>query len=371
MPPMRSLDSLKVFFLLWLLAIPVTAECREAPARGLFVSVIQKPNVLSSHQAIEDLISFAKNAGVQNLFVQVYRANQAWFPSSVADSTPYQNCLASVGEDPLALLIVKAHASGIKVHAWMNLLSLSANEEAPLLKKYGPDILTRNLHEKKSLKDYKIDDQYFLEPGDLRLRKDLSTLVAEVLSAYPGLDGIQFDYIRYPDWQPAYGYTKMNVERFKKATGRDAIDEDSPVWKQWKRDQVTGLLRELAVKARTTRPGIIVSTTGLVRYSRAYHEAYQDWRYWVKSGLVNYVTLMCYSKNRREFEKDVADAKKALGSLKKTNIAVGAYAFLDSPEIFQQQFIFCEEANARSCVTFHYGNFLENPDLTDALANHG
>ena len=144
--------------LLFVFSLP--AECQEPLRRGLFVSVIQDPPVLSSRQEISKLIDFAKKARINVLFVQIYRANEAWFPSKIADSKPYEACFKNLSEDPFRLLIKEAHAAGIEVHAWLNVLSLSANEDAPLLKKYGTQILTRNPKKKKTLKDYKIDDQY-------------------------------------------------------------------------------------------------------------------------------------------------------------------------------------------------------------------
>jgi len=127
--------ALLLSFLSAALFFPALAKCQEnAPGRrALFVSVIQDPPVLSSRQDIKKLVDFAKRARVQLLFVQIYRANKSWFASKVADSEPYETCLKSVSEDPLGLLIEEAHASGIQVHAWLNLMSLSANEKAPLL----------------------------------------------------------------------------------------------------------------------------------------------------------------------------------------------------------------------------------------------
>ena len=345
----------------------VSVNCQAAFQRGLFVSVIQNPPVLSNRQTIKDLVRFAKRSRIQTLFVQIYRENKAWFPSQVGDSTPYRACLKNVSEDPFALLIKEAHASGIEVHAWLNLMSLSVNENAPLLKKYGPEILTRNLKEKKTLQDYKIDDQYFLEPGDLRVREELSKIVTEVVSTYPDLDGLQFDYIRYPDRHPAYGFTKMNSERFKRASGQSVIKEESAEWKDWKREQVTGLLRLLSKKARSIRPKIQISTTGLVPYSRASLEAFQDWKYWLQNGLVDFITLMCYSADTQEVKKNIADAKNKIGNLSKVNIAVGAYKLLRSPDIFEEQFQICEHSDGRACVTFHYGDLVQNPALAKLL----
>ena len=77
---------------------------------------------------------------------------------------------AGLLEDPVGLLIKQAHAQGIQVHAWINFLSLGNNTNAYFIKKYGTEVLSRNLKAKNKIEDFKIDHQYFLEPGDWRVR---------------------------------------------------------------------------------------------------------------------------------------------------------------------------------------------------------
>jgi uncharacterized lipoprotein YddW (UPF0748 family) len=358
-----------LFYILCMLFVfPGLAKCQEPKCRGLFVTMIQNPQVLSSRKEITKLIDFAKKARIKILFVQIYRANQSWFPSQVADSGPYETGLQNLSEDPFALLIKQAHAAGIQVHAWLNMLSLSTNKDAKLLRKYGTDILTRNLKEKKKIEDYKIDDQYFLEPGDPRIQEDLAIMVEEILRAYPSLDGVQFDYIRYPDKNPAYGYTKINIERFKKATGLETIEEHSQVWEDWKRAQVTEFLELLVKRTRKLRPDIQISATGCMPYVRAYYEAFQDWPSWLKRGLVDFVTMMSYSPDPSEFEKWIASAKTKTEDFKKVNIGVGAYKLVHAPRTFEQEFRLCEKAGGGCCVVLHYGSLLENPSLGSFLS---
>jgi len=342
-------------------------KCEAASERGIFVTVLQEPQVLLSRREIIRLVDFAQKTHTKTLFIQIYRANRAWFPSRIADSRPYEACLKSVSEDSFAFLIKEAHKRGIKVHAWLNLLSLSNNKDAKILKKYGPGILTRNLKKKKTIEDYKIDKQYFLEPGDLRVRGELLALVDEILDNYPELDGLQFDYIRYPDKNPAYGYTNMNVKRFKQATGSRVIKNDSAAWKNWKRAQVTELLAQLVKRARMRRPDIQVSVTGCAPYIRAYYEAFQDWPSWLKTGLVDFVTVMTYSAQLSEFEKYTNEAKRKTLNPKKINLAIAAYKLNNSPAIFAQELDFCEESGSLSCVVLGYGDLLKTPALGNIL----
>jgi len=350
-----------------LLTLCFSASADTMFPRALFVSVLQDPQVLSSEAEMDQLIDFSKRARIKILFVQIYRSNQAWFPSKVADPSPYERCFKSLGQDPVALLITKAHAQGIEVHAWLNLLSLSANKDANFIKKYGNEVLTRNSHRKRTFEDYKIDNQYFLEPGDPRVREDLAKIVKEIVGTYNDLDGIQFDYIRYPDVKPQYGYTEINMERFKKATGIKRIDEKDLRWKDWKRDQVTDLLRLLVKTARAAHPGIHVSATGCMPYSRAYHEAFQDWSSWLDRGLVEFVTMMNYSDDPAEFAKLNEGMRTRVTDFKKVKIAVGAYKFLKAPELFLEEFRSCEQTG-NTCAVFHYGSLLDNHLLADIVA---
>lgn len=344
------------------------AQSNDVPSRALFISVVEVPAVLSTRTEIMKLIDFAKQAHIKVLFVQIYHGGQAWFPSKVADASPYEKCRKALGEDPLALIIRQAHAQGIQVHAWLNLMSLGQNINANFLKKYGTDILTRNLKAKYKLEDFKIDNQYFLEPGDLRVRDDLAKTVKEILRTYPDLDGIQFDYIRYPDAHPHYGYTKINRERFKMKTGLKTIDEESPIWKDWKRAQVTEVLERLVNIVRSYRPHMQLSTTGCMPYARAYYEAYQDWALWLSSGLVDFVTVMDYSVDEKAFERWITAVKEKTTDFAKVKISVGAYKLVHTPEIFEREFRSCEKMGT-TCAVFHYGSVWETPELYKFLTS--
>jgi len=344
-------------------------QCKELPPRALFVSVIQKPPVLSSRTDIIKLIDYAKQAGIKILFVQIYHGGKAWFPSKIADDSFYKDYLKSLHEDPFSLLIQKAHAQGIEVHAWLNLMSLGGNKDAIFLKKYGTDILTRNQNKKTSLDDFKIDNQYFLEPGDPRVRDDLGKIVKEILLTYPDLDGIQFDYIRYPDVHPHYGYTKINMERFKKVYPLENITENNLIWQNWRRAQVTEVLTKLVSIVRSQRPKMQVSTTGCMPYARAYYEANQDWAFWINSGLIDFVTVMDYATDLKVYERWVKALKEKVKDESKMKLTVGAEKLVLLPQIFEQEFVSCESMSP-TCVVFHYGNLFESPAIKDFLITH-
>ncbi len=344
------------------------SEAGQAFKRGLLVTAtLQEPAVLSSTAEILRLVKFAKRSGVSDIFIQVYRANRAWFLSAVADSGPFMDCRRSAGRDPLDFLIAEAHKSGIKVHAWLNLLSLSSNENAPILKKHGPGVLTRNLKAKKKLQDYKIDNQYFLEPGDPRVRQVLALIVEELVSRYAGLDGVLFDYIRYPDVQPAYGFAPENVRRYREATGEKQIDGESASWKKWKISQVNELLALLVAKARAIRPKIRIAATGCLPFHRAILEAFQDWPFWIAKNTVDSVLLMDYSPDPREYASWIETAMTKVRDFSRIDIGVPAYKLLKDPQAFAEEYRYCRDSGCRECVIFHYGSLLDSAALASSL----
>ena len=360
--------------LLALFCVPLirsTSVDASEPLRAMFVWSLEDRPVLSSVERMNSLIAFSKQHHITTLFVQVYRANKSWFASRHADDSPYHECFKSVGQDPLGLFIAKAHAAGIEVHAWMNLLSLSANVDAPMLKKYGPSILTRDREAKSSLNDYKIDRQFFLEPSNRQVRSELVSIVTELIKAYPALDGVQFDYIRYPDVHPFYGYSPDNMQNYMSARRKSSVIESDPDWKQWKRDQVTLLLELLVARVKTMRPGLHISTTGCLSYGRARDEALQEWPLWIKRGLVEFVTLMNYPPDLATYEKNVKGIVPWVDDLSRVNLAVGAYKFEQGhEEVFLKQFDYCRQAFVRACVVFHYGSLLQNVRLRDIYQDH-
>ncbi|MCX5695869.1 MAG: family 10 glycosylhydrolase [Candidatus Omnitrophica bacterium] len=347
--------------------IQLPAHCQEASPISILVAQLQEPGPLSTRDEISKLVDLSGKVEARILFVQVYRANKAWFYSRFADSKPYTACLDKLREDPLNLLIKQAHSKGIKVYAWLNLLSLSDNKSAFILQKYGVDVLTRNLKEKKSLDDYKIDDQFFLEPGDTRVRQELCSITQELISAYPGLDGILFDYIRYPDKDPDYGYTKTNIERFKKATGVKDISKSLSIWNDWKRTQVDELLTLLVNKVRSMRPDMRIGSTGCVPFVRAYYEAYQNWPVWVNEGRVDFVLLMSYPKDAAEFNKNIQEAKEKVRDFKNVYIGLPAYKLVHAAKVFRDELQIARSAGAGSYTVFHYNSLLENPSLVNIL----
>jgi uncharacterized lipoprotein YddW (UPF0748 family) len=337
-----------------LLAVGIGAVCHYARvagnarvsgkniSRGVWVTVFSEKRVLFSKQGMSDLVACCEKNGIDSIYLQIYRAGEAWFDSRMAGRERYTAMVAAAGGDPIDFLIDAAQKRGIKVYGWINVLSIAQNLDAPIVRKYGRDILTLDQRERLPLKSNQGENQIFLEPGDERVVRYALKLVGEVMERYPSLDGIHLDYIRYPKAIPpirflffflrkpgitSYGFTERNVARFKLATGRDPRkDPWSREWNAWKRKQITGLVKKIRERVKTGRPGWKVSCAVVPSAELAASKSAQEWPQWLRRGIVDYVVMMNYTTNEEKFIEQVSQAQ-ALGYGSRVHVGVAVYMF--------------------------------------------
>ena len=74
-------------------------------------------DALQSRKSIDDLINFASEKNINDLFVQVRGRGDALYKSQMI---PRSQLLPSNEFDPLSYLLHNIKGKGIKVHAWVN-----------------------------------------------------------------------------------------------------------------------------------------------------------------------------------------------------------------------------------------------------------
>ncbi len=352
-------------------------------SKGIWVTVFSEKKVLYSKESAAALIAFCKEAKINEIYLQVYRAGQAYYDSKVSDRAKYEDIIKTAGIDTIEFLLNAAHKNNIKVFAWMNILSLAQNKNAHILAKFDRSILTRDQYARVSLrteainetdKYYLRDDQIFLEPADPRVVKYILSFINEFIERYPSIDGIHLDYIRYPYPVPfipgsrfnkyglTYGYGKKNVERFIKKTGFNPLSKANNtdtllLWDNWKRQQVTDLVAKISSAIRINSPKKLISCAVIPSLERAYNAAFQDWALWLKQGIVDYVVLMNYTRDARLTEETVisALAHKAKGRI---FIGIGAYLMKDNPSLLCEQYKLIKELNPDGILFFQYDDIV-------------
>lgn len=375
--------------------VPPVPETAAPQARGLWVLCEGSQRVLEHPERIPALIADAHRLGVSDLFVQVYRGGRAWYDSSHADAAPYRALREATGGDTLAELITHAHENDLRVHAWVNVLSLARNRRAPILQDLGPgavlvDRAGRSLLDYPDLDVPPPDRRYYrmgtpavwLDPAAPGVAERLSLTFAELLARYPELDGLHLDYIRYPDVLPFtpgsrfgvgldFGYGPATRARFRAETGLEAPFGDSianaNAWDAWRRDQVTALVVALRLAARSIAPDIELSAAVWSWADRAYLAQGQDWRRWLEDGLIELAVPMAYTLDDRILRYQAESyARLPLGE--RVWVGLGTWLFARRPERALEQIRIVRAAGAAGDSLFSWDSIAEAPALRAALA---
>jgi len=343
-------------------ALSDTESAKTRLPTGIWISVFSRKQVLYSKEGVSRLIAQCKKAGINQIYLQVFQSGNFYYDTKLGDRSKYEDMLKSAGLDTIDLLLREAQENNLQVFAWVNVLSLGKNYQAGILNKYGKSILTRDQYLRACDTDVKLEldkyylreNQIFLEPGDSRVAEYVLNVVNEIVNRYPLISVVHLDYVRYPSPVPfvpgsrfknfglTYGYGQKNLERFKDSTGlnpQEALNSEDEylVWDNWKRQQVTDLVRNIAALVKVKSPDLLVSCAVIPLIERSYANASQDWSSWLEDGIIDYVVLMNYSKDG-QFVKETV--KSALGHRAKGKVYVGIGLFLmkDKPEMFFNQY---------------------------------
>jgi uncharacterized lipoprotein YddW (UPF0748 family) len=377
---------------------PVLAPAAPAARRGLWVLCEGSQRVLERADRVPALLEDAKALGATDLFVQVYRGGRAWFDSSLADSAPWQNTWRAAeppGADALASLVERAHAAGLRVHAWVNVLSLGTNAEAPLLRELGAgavlvDQWGRSLLDypgydvpAEEAKSYRIGTPaIYLDPAAPGVSERLAATFEELLRRYPGLDGLHLDYIRFPDVLPylpgtrfgvglSFGYGPASRARFEAETGLPAPfaeqREHAERFDAWRREQLSALVGRIAERARAARPGVALSAAVYPDHERAYQGLFQDWRGWLEAGHLDVAVPMLYATDERLFRYQVAELA-GLPEAERIWVGLGSWLFAREPARAVAQTQLVASRPPLGVAFFSWDSIREQPALRDALA---
>ena len=163
-----------------------------------------------------------------------------------------------------------------------------------------------------------------LDPGHPDAARYMADVILEPAQHYE-VDGIHLDYIRYPE-DANYGWNPTAIARFQRLYNRTGTPAASdPAWAQFRRDQVTALVRQIYLRAFAIRPSIKVSAALVTwgngpasdaeyRAKDAYSRVFQDWRGWLEEGILDLGIPMNYFRENAcpgahvdrwmEYEKD-------------------------------------------------------------------
>lgn len=251
-------------------------------------SVVKSPSDITEQKnELIVLLDSLKEMNVNTVMLQSRVRGDLIYPSAIE---PFSHVLTGIpgknpGYDPLAFAIEECHKRGMQLHAWLVTMPLGKDD---LIRRQGKLALSKR---KKSLcTRYK--GAWYMEPGNPATIPYLVELVRELVSNYD-IDGVHFDYIRYPD--RTNGYPDAALHR-KYGKGRSLAN--------WRRSNITALASALYKCVKELKPWVRVSCAPLGKYNNltryksygwdAYNAVFQDAQAWLRDGIMDMILPMIY-----------------------------------------------------------------------------
>lgn len=326
------------------------ARAQSAQYRGFWVDTFNTG--LSNHEHVVAVVNQARAANANAIFAQVRRRGDSWYldsregiaeilPPPPSPPPPPAAMPIEPGFDPLRDLIAEAHAAGLEVHAFVivnaiwnrhpTLLPLPAHAQHPFnlhgwdtatgaIRTGRDNWLTRSLlpdgtpGAALTFQGHRIGAEFWMDPGHPDYAAYTVDVFTHLVRQYD-IDGLHLDRIRYPELGVAgqtpatgtnIGYNATSVERFVQRQGLPpgtVPAQNDPAWNQWRRDQVTNLVRRVYLESIAIKPQLKVSGAFIVfggfsswPAAEAFWRVYQDWDAWTREGIVDVAIPMNYKR---------------------------------------------------------------------------
>jgi uncharacterized lipoprotein YddW (UPF0748 family) len=279
-----------------------TSFAQSNEFRGMWVNAWNTG--LQNSSQVTTLVNQLRAGNFNAVIPQVRRRGDALYDSNFE---PHATGTTPADFDALGDLIAKAHNTNagpyIEVHAWLVTYHIKQGIALPP----QPDH-PLNLHPDWLLLDVTgtnfIGNEYTFDPGHPEVQRHTFNVAMDIVTNY-NVDGLNFDYIRYSGNNE--GYNPVTVARFNQRFGRTGQPSPSDaLWKQFRRDQLTGLLRKIYLNVMAVKPHVKVSADTITwapgptsdaqwySSSAAWNSVLQDWRGWMEEGILDLNVPMNY-----------------------------------------------------------------------------
>lgn len=243
----------------------------------------------------------AREARFNMIFFQVRGNGDAFYRSSIE---PWSVMLTGTlgkdpGWDPLEFAVSEAHRQGLELHAWINTFPIWRGATPPMettprqVLLQHPEWVVCDSAGKPM--DGANNEYIWASPGNPEVRRYVLDVATDIVRRYD-IDGIHFDYIRYPEGSPSKGYShdSVSVERFRSNEG----NPNRLSWDHWQREQVNQFVFDAYNVIDTLKPWVKVSAAVIGKYTgegwTGYSSVYQDPRAWMELEKIDFIVPMVY-----------------------------------------------------------------------------
>jgi uncharacterized lipoprotein YddW (UPF0748 family) len=367
-------------------------EISEARALWVVRTTLETP------ESVRALVRRANENGFTDLLVQVRGRGDAYYDSSIEPrAEPLNRQPASF--DPLALTISEAHRYGIRVHAWINIYLVADLDSLPVSRDHSiykhpewvmvPRGIGAELYDVAPDGGAYLDriiefsrvnrrelEGLFVSPANPEVKDHLFDIWMDIAQRYE-VDGMHFDYVRYPN--PQYDYSRVSINRFrqeveKNMTRRDRlalaerfrrdplfyVKKFPDAYAEFQRDQVTELVERIYKGVKVVKPNAIISAAVFANEEDAERSRFQDWKRWLRMGCLDVVCPMAYTPDTDTFRKQMG-AAMSLASGKRVWGGIGAYK--QTAESAVEKIRVARELGAQGFILFSYDSTINVSDV--------
>jgi uncharacterized lipoprotein YddW (UPF0748 family) len=274
---------------------------------------------ISTPDKIDKIIETAKDYNFNKIFLQArYRADAMYFTNRLDSS--YENketrtyLLKDSKFDPLLYAINKTRNLNIEIHAWVPIFVATPHDLTKINDNHiyylHPEWITVSDKGKKMRSDE--HEGAFLDPGIPQVQSYLLNILSDIALNYD-VDGIQLDYIRYPD--SIYGFNPIAIENYKNSS--------DTIFDIWKQKQINAFVNKAYIQLKNINSSLQISASVFANQDKAVNQFSQNWKMWLINSYIDQVYVMAYNISNSSFEKvleSINDVKK-----KKTTIILRAW----------------------------------------------
>lgn len=370
-----NLHAIRIIYLVVLILLPVTTDAKYEESRGVWLTTVGGIDWPDSHNAgsqqtqLRNMLDNLKSANMNTVFFQVRTRGCTFFPN------PYEPMAAeltgtlgaSPGYDPLAYAITQAHNRGLEFHAWFNCFFVWSSPYWP------PDCdppHPLNVHPEWRMVDNQghapdpaLDEDVFFSPGNPEVIDHTLALAWYLVENYD-IDGIHFDYIRYPGTQ--YSYDEVSLARFYSSEG----NPDNLTWPNWQRAQINQFVETFYDSAMVLKPRLKVSAATFGIHNSAYNSYFQDPFAWMSAGKLDINIPMIYWPigGSYPFEQYLMEWVNTYSADRLVYAGLGTYKNEDDYQEVYNEISVARGLQADGHVHFRYDNLVTNTGFIWNLA---
>ena len=259
---------------------------------------IHSPTGIEDKRGWDATVKVLAENGYNALFANFAWAGCADYPSGVVE--PHPSLYDSDGNchDRLQECLDACRKYGVQLHVWIVVCNLGHRTSERVKCQFG--------EEGRLQLNSEGEESTYLAPH-LEVNKILlRDLATEIVSRYP-VDGLHLDYIRYPGSK--FDFSPAARAAFEQSLGRSVAQwpqdcqaggQDFDAFQQWRRDNITELVRLIRGAVKAIRPEIQFTAAVYGYWPGARNGIAQDAAAWVDEGLVDALCPINYSKDTWE-----------------------------------------------------------------------